>query len=198
MRSGMSGATPNHGPPMAALRAWIDDARAATAGDPVPAVLSTVGADGAPSARTIGLKGVDDDSLVFTTATWTRKAREIAENPRVSLLMYWPELGRQVHVAGSAEFGPRELSERLFGERPVAHRLQTLVSRQGEPLDSIEPLRDKLAALDTGNAACPPDWSAVVVRPHAIEFWSEAADRLHDRFLWRRDGDQWAVTRLSP
>jgi len=183
---------------MAALRAWIDEARVATARAPVPAVLSTVGADGAPSARTIGLKGVDDDSLVFTTATWTRKAREIAENPRVSLLMHWPELGRQVHVAGSAEFGPRELSERLFGERPLAHRLQTIVSRQGEPLESVEALREKLATPETIDAACPPDWSAVLVRPHAIEFWSEAPDRLHDRFLWRRDGDGWAVTRLSP
>jgi pyridoxamine 5'-phosphate oxidase len=183
---------------MAALGAWIEDARAATARDPVPAVLSTVGAGGAPSARTIGLKGVDDDSLVFTTATWTRKAREIAENPRVSLLMYWPELGRQVHVAGSAEFGPRALSERLFGERPLAHRLQTLVSRQGEPLESVEALRETLATLDVDDPACPADWSAVVVRPHAIEFWSEALDRLHDRFLWRRDGDKWGVTRLSP
>jgi pyridoxamine 5'-phosphate oxidase len=183
---------------MAVLRAWVDDARAATGRDPVPAVLCTVGLGGAPSSRTIGLKHVGDDSLVFTTATWTRKAREIAANPRVSLLMYWPELGRQVHVAGSAEFGPRELSERLFDERPLAHRLQTLVSRQGEPLESVEPLRERLATLDGEGAECPPDWSAVVVRPHAIEFWSEAPDRLHDRFLWRRDGDRWALTRLSP
>jgi pyridoxamine 5'-phosphate oxidase len=194
----MTNATPQTGPPMSVLRRWIDDARAATARDPLPAALCTAGPDGAPSARMIGLKGVDDDSLVFTTATWTRKAREIAENPRVSLLMYWPELGRQVHVAGDAELGPRDLSERLFQERPLAHRLQTVVSRQGEPVASIEALRAKLAAAGRDDIPCPPDWSAVVVRPHAIEFWSEAPDRLHDRFLWRRDGGRWAVTRLSP
>jgi len=183
---------------MTVLRAWIDDARAAGVAEPVPAALCTVGADGAPSARTIGLKQVDDDALVFTTATWTRKARDIAANPRVSLLMHWPQLGRQVHVAGKAVFGTRELTERLFDERPLAHRLQTVVSRQGEPVPSVEPLRATLAAMTPEDVPCPPDWSAIQVRPHAIEFWSEAPDRLHDRLLWRRDGDSWAVTRLSP
>ncbi len=194
----MDETTPETGPPMAVLRDWIDAARAATGRDPVPAALCTAGADGIPSARTIGLKQVGDDALVFTTATWTRKAREIAENARVSLLMHWPELGRQVHVAGEAALGPRDLSERLFRERPLAHRLQTVVSRQGEPVASLAPLREKLSAAGDDDVPCPPDWSAVVVRPHAIEFWTEAPDGLHDRLLWRRDGARWSVTRLSP
>ena len=63
------------------------------------------------------LKRLEDDSLVFTTALWTRKAREIEANPHVALLFHWPSLGRQVHLTGEATVAERALSEELFAER---------------------------------------------------------------------------------
>jgi len=140
-------------------------------------------------------------SLLFTSALWTRKAREVEANPRVSLLFHWPSLGRQVHVAGEAELAERALAEELFDERDALHRFQTVVSRQGEPIESLDPLRDRLAHLaqvQETPPACPEDWGALRVRPQAVELWAEAEDRLHERRLFERAGEGWSLTLLSP
>jgi pyridoxamine 5'-phosphate oxidase len=194
-------AAPERLEPLAELREWIDDARRAGLTEPASVAFVTVGEGGRPSARTVNLKRLEDDALLFTTALWTRKARELEANPQVSLLFHWPSLGRQVHVTGTAAQTDRALAEELFAARDLHHQLQTVVSRQGEPIESIEPLRDRLehlAAVQETAPACPPDWGALRVTPETIELWSEAADRLHERRLFTRDGDGWSVTLLSP
>ena len=102
-----------------------------------------MGEGGRPSARTVTLKRIEDDALLFTSALWTRKAREIEANPQVALLFHWPALGRQVHVTGAASLAERALAEELFAERDLFHQLQTVVSRQGEPIDDLDELRDR-------------------------------------------------------
>jgi pyridoxamine 5'-phosphate oxidase len=187
--------------PIAELGAWIEEARAAGLAQPASVAFVTVGADGQPTARTVTLKRLEDDALLFTTALWTRKAREVEANPRVALLFHWPSLGCQAHVAGEAELAERSLAETLFAERDLFHQLQTVVSRQGEPIENLGPLRDRLAHLaevQETAPACPPDWGALRVRPEAIELWREAGDRIHERRLFTRAGESWEETLLSP
>jgi pyridoxamine 5'-phosphate oxidase len=187
--------------PLALLGRWLDDARVADAPAARSVAFVTVGEHGRPTARTVSLKRLEDGALVFTSALWTRKAREIEHNPHVALLFHWPTLGRQVHVAGDAVLAERALSEQLFAERDLSHQLQTLVSRQGQPIDDLAPLRSRHAHLLEAMEAppqCPPDWGAIRVTPQALEFWSQAPDRLHDRLLYQREADRWSLTRLSP
>jgi pyridoxamine 5'-phosphate oxidase len=187
--------------PLQLLERWLADARGAEIPGADSVVLVTVGPDAQPTARTVSLKRVQDGALIFTSALWTRKARELQANPRVALLFHWPALGRQVHVAGEAGLAERALAERLFSERAPAHQMQTLVSRQGEPIEDLEPLRAQhahlLAAMETP-PRCPPDWGAIRVRPRAVEFWLQAEDRMHDRVLYERDGEGWSLARLAP
>jgi pyridoxamine 5'-phosphate oxidase len=187
--------------PLIELKAWIEEARKQGLPHPGSAAFATVGADGRPSARTVTLKRLEDDCLVFTTALWTRKAREIEVNPQVALLFHWPSLGRQAHITGEVTAAERSLSEELFAERDLAHRLQTVVSRQGQQIEDIAPLRDRLAHLaqvQETAPACPEDWGAIRVKPDLVELWAEAPDRLHDRLLYEREGDGWRMTRLAP
>jgi pyridoxamine 5'-phosphate oxidase len=187
--------------PLRLLERWLADAREAGLPEPQSVAFVTVGDDARPTARTVQLKRLQDDALVFTSALWTRKAREIERNPHVALLFYWPSLGRQVHVAGDAVLAERALAEQLFAERDVSRQLQSIVSRQGEPIDDLQPLRARHAHLLEAMEAppeCPPDWGAMCVQPQAIEFWSEASDRMHDRLLYERSGEGWSLTRLSP
>ena len=187
--------------PLSLLASWIEEARAEGAPQPAAVAFVTVGAGGGPSARTVTLKRIEDDALVFTSALWTRKAREIEANPRVALLFHWPALGRQVHVTGEAGLAERALAEELFAERDPLHQLQTVVSRQGESIDDLDELRDRLAHLaEVQETApnCPEDWGALRVRPQAIEFWSEAPDRIHERRLFERQGAGWRITLLAP
>jgi pyridoxamine-phosphate oxidase len=187
--------------PLALLARWLEDAREARVAEPSSVAFVTVGDGGRPSARTVSLKRVEDDALLFTSALWTRKARELRRNPHVALLFHWPSLGRQVHVAGEAAIAERALAEELFDERDLAHRLQTIVSRQGEPIEDLQPLRERHAHLrETMEAPprCPPDWGALRVRADAVEFWLQDEDRLHDRLLYERAPEGWSLTRLSP
>jgi pyridoxamine 5'-phosphate oxidase len=187
--------------PLRELEAWIEEARAEGLPQPASVAFVTASAEGMPSARTVTLKRFEDEALLFTSALWTRKAREIQANPQVALLFHWPALGRQVHIGGEAELAERALAEELFDARDELHRFQTVVSRQGEPIEDLEPLRDRLAHLaqvQETPPACPEDWGALRVRPAAVELWEEAPDRLHERRLFAREGDGWSLTLLSP
>jgi pyridoxamine-phosphate oxidase len=191
----------NEQEPLALLDRWLAEARAAGVPEPESVAFVTVGAGGRPSARTVLLKRLEDRALVFSSALWTRKAREIEDNPHVALLFYWPTIGRQIHITGQAGVAERELAVELFSERELSHRVQTLVSRQGEPIEDVEPLRARHAHLmDVLEAPpeCPPDWGALRVVPDAVEFWRQAPDRMHDRLLYERSGERWRSSRLSP
>jgi pyridoxamine 5'-phosphate oxidase len=164
--------------------------------------LATATADGRPSARLVTLKRLAGDALVFTTALWTRKARELRDNPRVAATFYWPTLGRQARIEGRAEIAERALTEELFAGRPRSHQLQAHVSRQGEEIEDLGQLRAQLEALEAelGDAPvpCPGDWGAVRLIPDRVEFWVEGQDRLHDRQLFEAVDGGWLRRRLAP
>ena len=187
--------------PLRELEAWIEEARAEGVPQPGSVAFITVGEGGQPSARTVNLKRIEDDALLFTSALWTRKAKEIEANPQVALLFHWPALGRQVHVTGEATLAERSLAEELFGERDPFHQLQTVVSRQGQPIDDLDELRDRLthlAEVQETAPVCPEDWGALRIHPATIELWSEADDRIHERRLFERAGDGWKLRLLAP
>ena len=188
------------GNPLRELGRWIEAAREEGAPHPASVAFVTVGDGGRPSARTVTLKRLEDDALVFTSALWTRKASEIEANPQVALLFHWPALGRQVHVTGEAALAERALAEELFDERDLAHQLADRRLPPGRADRRPRP-RDRLAHLvEVQETAprCPEDWGALRIRPRTIELWSEAPDRLHERRLFERDDDGWRLTLLAP
>lgn len=194
-------APPANAHPLRLLEHWLADARAADVVQADAVALATVGEDGQPSTRIVQLKRVEEDALVFTSALWTRKAREIAANPRVSLLAYWPTLGRQLHITGEAIVAERELATELFAGRELSRQLQAIVSRQGEPIEDLGELRDRHAHLMRATEVppdCPADWGAIRIVPQLIEFWLESEDRMHDRLLYQREGQDWRLTRVAP
>lgn len=187
--------------PIEILSRWIEDARAADAPAPAAMSLATASADGRPSSRVVSLKQLDAEGLVFTTGLWTRKAAELIANPQVAATFFWPTLGRQARVEGRAAVVERSLAEELFAKRPRSHRLQALVSRQGEEIDDLAPLRERLATLDAeldDPIPCPEGWGAVRLVPDRIELWREAPDRLHERTLFEVGDGEWRRSQLAP
>lgn len=200
----MSSPSPSDQPidPLVTLGGWIDDARGAAVQAPGAMTLVTATADGHPSARVVTLKRLEADALVFTTALWTRKVAELRRNPRVAAVLYWPALGRQVRIEGRAEVAERELSEELFAGRPRDHQLQALASPQGETIEGLGELRERLERLrtETGDRPieCPPGWGAVRIVPERVELWEEAHDRLHERRLYEAGDGEWRQSLLAP
>jgi pyridoxamine 5'-phosphate oxidase len=191
------------GNPLKELRAWIEEARDKALPDPAACTFATVDGEGRPSARTVTVKHVGPEALVFTSALWTRKACDLDINPHVAIVFHWPELGRQAQIAGTVTIGSRGLAEELYAERDPLHQLQAIVSRQGEPIEpeELETMRARLihlADVQETSPACPDDWGALLVTPEAIELWQESHDRLHTRRLFTRPDGPWQAQLLSP
>jgi pyridoxamine 5'-phosphate oxidase len=197
--------------PLSTLATWLAEARSAGLAEHDAVTLATTGADGRPMARIVSARRIEPDAVVFTTALWTRKARDLAANPNVALLFHWPSHGRQVHLGGRAEMAERALAEEIFARRDRPHQLQSLVSRQGEPIADLAPLRARLGtvrdAVGDDPIPCPEDWAAFRVQPEFVEYWSASADALHDRVVYdalhdrvvfEREGGGWRVIRLAP
>jgi pyridoxamine 5'-phosphate oxidase len=185
------------------LRAWLGDAEQGGIVEPNAMVLSTVGADGAPSARTVLLKGIDDGGLVFFTNYGSRKALELAGNPRAAALFPWYDVHRQVHAEGIVERISDADSDAYWAGRPRGSQIGALASPQSQVIDSRQVLEDAAAELlarhPEGAIPRPAHWGGMRLVAHAVEFWQGRADRLHDRIRYRRtDGDAWTIERLAP
>lgn len=165
--------------------------------------LATVGADGKPSVRTVLLKGADARGFIFFTNYGSRKGMELAANPAASLVFYWPELERQVCVAGSVTKLPRAESEQYFHSRPRGSQIAAVASQQSRPVPHREVLEARVAEVErefsNRPVPMPESWGGYVLAPERIEFWQGRASRLHDRFSYVRQAEgHWQIERLSP
>ena len=188
--------------PLPFIRDWIEAARSAGAPLPEAFQLATAEPGGAPSVRTVIVKEVDDRGLVVTTSLGSRKARELLRNPRCALVAWWPLIGRQLRIAGRAQPLERDTAERIWAERGTPNRLASLVSPQGQEIDSLDELRTAAAAAQARHGEsipCPYGWGGFRVIPDAVEFWIEAEDRLQERveLLLAADGS-WRRRLLAP
>jgi pyridoxamine 5'-phosphate oxidase len=189
--------------PLVEFRHWYGLAEESGVPQPDAMTLATATADGAPSARMVLLKGVDDRGFIFFTNYESRKARELAENPRAALILYWVSLRRQVRVTGQVEPLPAEESEAYFRSRPFGSRLAAWASRQSIVIPDRSVLEDEYrrqeAEYADGDVPLPPFWGGYRVTPDTVEFWMGRENRLHDRLRYRRgDRGEWVIERLSP
>ena len=187
--------------PLEQFRHWY--AEAADALDvPEAVVLATATPDGAPSVRTVLLKGFGERGLVFFSHYTSRKGRELEANPQAALLFHWRPLGRQVRVEGRVERIADSESDAYFATRPRDAQLGAVASRQSDPLASRAELYERLAELDGdlqgGPVPRPATWGGYRLAPTAWEFWQHGQSRLHDRFRFERTATGWRLDRLFP
>ncbi len=189
--------------PLELFEIWQQQAIESGLIDPTAMIVATVSAQGQPSQRTVLLKHLDDSGFVFYTNYGSRKAREIAENHRVSLLFPWHPLERQVKVCGTATKVSLAESVRYFASRPRESQLAAWASQQSRKLSTREFLLTQLEHMKQkyahGEVPLPDFWGGFRVVPHEIEFWQGGANRLHDRFEYRLQPEGgWTVERLAP
>jgi len=172
--------------------------------EPTGMTLSTVSAEGRPSARVVLLKGLDAQGLVFYTNTRSRKGRDIAARPEVSLSFWWPQLESQVRFEGTAVRIADAEADAYFATRPRLSQLGAWASDQSAPLRSREELEKRFADLEKQyegkEVPRPAHWSGYRVAPLAVEFWWNRPGRLHERELYTRASPQapWKMTLLNP
>lgn len=187
--------------PFTQFSVWFEQVRAVEA-DPTAMALATATRDGRPSVRTVLLKGVDAQGFVFYTNYHSRKAREIEETGRASLLFLWRAVERQVRIAGRVEQVTDAESDAYFATRPLESRWSVYASRQSERVENREALESGFAAARQkyGDAVPRPSWwGGYRVVPDEFEFWQGRASRLHDRLRYLKQANgAWIRERLAP
>jgi pyridoxamine 5'-phosphate oxidase len=189
--------------PVAQFERWFDEARAAGAFQPEAAAVATATPDGAPSVRMVLVKQVDRAGFVFFTNYESRKARELAANPRAALMFHWDVLGRVVRLEGAVERTTREESIAYAHSRPRGSQLSALASPQSRPVPDRHWLEQRVAEFDDRYAGNDPplsdSWGGFRLTPVRFEFWQHRKSRLHDRLVYTPDpGGGWKVERLAP
>ncbi|MER5405072.1 pyridoxamine 5'-phosphate oxidase [Streptomyces sp. NPDC002769] len=194
--------------PMDQFARWFKQAaQAAVQGvvyEPNAMVVGTADADGRPSSRTVLLKQYDEQGFVFYTNYDSRKARELAANPYVSLLFPWHPMARQVIVTGTARRTGRDETAAYFRTRPHGSQLGAWASAQSSVVPSRTALDSSYADLSARypegeQVPVPPNWGGFRIAPRTVEFWQGRENRLHDRLRYTAEPDGgWKVERLSP
>jgi pyridoxamine 5'-phosphate oxidase len=187
--------------PLAPFERWFAEASASEQ-DANAMILATAAPGALPSARAVLLKGFDRRGFVFYTNLESRKSEELARNPQAALCFLWKSLRRQVRVEGTVEPVSDEEADAYFASRERESRIGAWASDQSRRLISRAALEDRVEdfarRFGEGEIPRPPFWSGFRVVPRRIEFWRERPSRLHDRWLFVREGGEWRRERLFP
>ena len=188
--------------PFAQFTLWMNQAIEAQIQDPTAMSVATVSPEGKPWQRMVLLKGFDEQGFVFYTNLGSRKAKEIEANAQVSLHFPWLQLDRQVIVGGRAERLSAVEVMKYFVSRPKESQLAAWASKQSSRINSRQALETQFAQIKQkfakGEIPLPDFWGGYRVVPAEIEFWQGGESRLHDRFCFKRNDDEWDIARLSP
>ncbi|KAJ9162248.1 Pyridoxamine 5'-phosphate oxidase, partial [Coniochaeta hoffmannii] len=209
--------------PITQFHAWFSAAAAAAVSHPETCTLSTASLpSGRVSARVVYMKELDTKGfVVYSNFGTSRKGRDLfgdpdgggesVGNPWASLTFWWEPLERQVRVEGRAERLPKEDSQKYFDTRVRGSRVGAWASRQSSVLqpegggddDGRRMLERWVREAEerfegTEDIPCPDFWGGLRIVPERVEFWQGRENRLHDRFVYEREGEEWRLERLSP
>ena len=187
--------------PVVQFANWRAAAADAGVREPDAMTLATADGEGLPSARMVLLRGADERGFAWHTNRSSLKGRDVAINPRGALVFHWQPLERQVRLAGPVEALSDEESAAYFSSRSRRSQLSAWASPQGQVLTDRAQLETAVAQMGIkhpGAVPLPPFWGGYRLRPEWIEFWQGRRDRMHDRFVYLREGAGWRVERLAP
>ena len=189
--------------PLGLFERWFEEAREAEPNDSNAMALATATPDGSPSVRMVLLKGHGPDGFTFYTNADSRKGTEIRANMQAALLFHWKSLRRQIRIEGPLSEVTSDMADAYFHSRPFVSQVGSAASDQSRPLDSRRTYVERVEKLEeacasAGEVPRPPHWTGFTLNPQRIEFWRDRPNRLHDRRLFTRNGEEWRDTLLYP
>ena len=188
--------------PINLFHKWFHEVKDFGGVDEVNAMtVSTLGLDGFPKSRVLLLKKFTYEGFIFYTNYNSNKGTAIAHNNKAHVLIYWPELERQIRISGLVEKVPEEMSDAYFSSRPYGSKIGAWASNQSDTLSSRQELEQKVEEYShkfPADVPRPPHWGGYLVRPVKVEFWQGRPSRLHDRIVYEMNETTWKLYRINP
>jgi pyridoxamine 5'-phosphate oxidase len=187
--------------PFKVFEEWFSFADSADELEANAFVLGTTSIDHQSSTRILYLKEILDDQFVFYTNYNSQKGSEIAANPKVSMLFFYPKSSRQVRIEGVCTKTNESVSDAYFNSRPRGSKIGAWASHQSEELSSATDLTDRVAELELkfpNEVPRPEHWGGYQIQPTRFEFWMGKKSRLHERIIFDRVDNGWKMYRKNP
>ena len=187
--------------PFTLFQEWMKEAEASEPNDPNAVALATTGKDGMPSVRMVLMKDASAGVFCFFSNDGSEKGLQLTANPQAAMCFHWKSLRRQIRLEGTVSDMPSKDVDTYFHSRSRRSQLGAAVSAQSRPLESREVLEAQVREFDQkypDEVPRPEYWRGYCLHPLRMEFWKDGPDRLHDRFLFSRQGEGWSVQRLYP
>ncbi|MGZ3692161.1 MAG: pyridoxamine 5'-phosphate oxidase [Pseudobdellovibrio sp.] len=168
--------------------------------------LATVNKENQPSVRIVYFKEFfekdQNRGFCFYTNYTGRKGVDLDTNPKAAVNFFWPHMDQQVRVEGIVEKVPREVSEKYFASRARLSQIGAWASHQSETLENYETLLKRTQEIEDKykgqKIPCPPHWGGYCLFPTEIEFWFGKTGRLHERYVYQRNQNNWNRLLKSP
>lgn len=188
--------------PLRQFTLWFEEALKAKIQVLNVLMLATASKKAKPSVRAVLLKGFGPKGFVFFSNYESRKGKDMKENPAAEALLYWPEIERQVRIAGRLKKTSREESYAYFSKRPRSAQIGAWISDQSKPVSGRAELERRGKAFEKKfegkEIPLPENWGGFVLVPESYEFWQGRENRLNDRFFYRKSKSGWKLERLQP
>jgi len=189
--------------PFMQFTSWFETAVKARTPSVNAMTLATISKGKKPSARVVLLKGFSREGFVFFTSYVSPKARDMTASGKVSCVLFWPQLERQIRIDGRAVKISRNVSRYYFDKRPRGSQLAAWISHQSQRVGDRKRLEREFNIVQRRFASkpvpLPPNWGGYRIVPDTIEFWQGRANRLNDRIrFYRIKKNKWKIERLKP
>lgn len=187
--------------PMLMFKKWYQAAHENNCASPHAMSICTVDANCQPSSRTVYMKELLEEGIVFYTNYNSKKGKDLAVNPKIAVLFFWDCNEQQVRIEGEVIKVPSEMSDDYFASRPRISQIGAWASEQSAEIESREKLEERVAFYEKkfpNTVPRPPYWGGYLIQPHYFEFWQGRLGRLHDRICYILTNGVWVSKRISP
>ncbi|MFN4235581.1 MAG: pyridoxamine 5'-phosphate oxidase [Bacteroidia bacterium] len=190
--------------PYQVFEEWFEQAVQSQILDPYAMVIATCGNDKQPTLRTVYMRDISPNGIIFYTNYNSKKGKDLAENDKISALFLWVELDRQIRIEGVAKKVSAEKSDEYFSSRPRESCIGAWASNQSDVIESRNELEKRIKYYeekfkDFEKIPRPDFWGGYLIEPFAFEYWQGRPSRLHDRIRFElQENNSWIKKRLSP